>query len=152
MIICGFPGVGKSYIFQNKDSIELLNGLVIADSDSSTFSKDHFPQNYIDYILQREDEVDIQFVSTHLCIRRSLLEMNIDFVLVVPDQSLKQEYVDRYYARGSSQALIDLIDKKWHSYLHDEYKPKRTIYLGPGEFLLDRLPEIVLEKGNVPHQ
>jgi hypothetical protein len=39
-IVAGFPGIGKSWL-KNK------YGEKISDSDSSTFPKDEFPQNYI---------------------------------------------------------------------------------------------------------
>jgi hypothetical protein len=74
MIISAFPGTGKSYIFNNQDNIPLVKDLTIGDSDSSTFGKDEFPRNYFNYITERSETCDIQFVSTHLAIRKMMLE------------------------------------------------------------------------------
>ena len=56
LIISGFPGIGKTCFCKYYQSSILVKkvapyypsnrGLVISDSDSSTFNKDKFPINY----------------------------------------------------------------------------------------------------------
>lgn len=63
MIICGFPGIGKTFTVQNW----IYSNIKIYDSDSSNFSwidkNDHskghnpdFPANYIEYIKSIDNE------------------------------------------------------------------------------------------------
>lgn len=82
-IIAGFPGVGKSTLFNN--------GLNCTDSDSSKFPKDAFPRNYIEHIksLLEKKEHDYIFVSTHETVRHALLAARLNFMLVYPSISFE---------------------------------------------------------------
>ena len=106
-VISGFPGVGKSYLFNNTD-------LKVLDSDSSNFSwiKDSegrntkernpdFPQNYIDHIKKNIGKVDIILTSSHDVVRKALKESCIDYILVHPNIRAKEEYIERYTQRGN---------------------------------------------------
>lgn len=109
MVIAGFPGVGKT------TATKLLKekGIIVLDSDSSKFDKQHFPANYIEHIKTAlaEDKTDIIFVSTHAEVLSALQEANIEFAIVYPDLGLKQAYLEKYINRKSPQALIDKIDE-----------------------------------------
>ena len=48
-VISGFPGVGKTNAYE----ILKARGVKVLDSDSSTFDKTHFPENYLDHIETR---------------------------------------------------------------------------------------------------
>lgn len=114
-VICGFPGVGKSYVVRHQNDL----GLKILDSDSSTFDKKEFPQNYIEHIesVLSKGEVDIILVSSHKVVREALKENNIDFFLVYPDILCKDEYIERYQERGSPESFIDLLRKNWDNWI-----------------------------------
>ena len=50
-----FPGVGKTHFYnQNKENTR--------DSDSSTFDKSEFPQNYIDHIKELLEDESIEHI------------------------------------------------------------------------------------------
>jgi len=109
-----FPGVGKTHFYnQNKENTR--------DSDSSTFDKSEFPQNYIAHIkeLLEDETIEHILVSSHKVVRDALVEAGINFALIKPHHSLKQEYLRRYKERNSPQAFIDLLDKMWDEWLYE---------------------------------
>lgn len=141
-IISGFPGVGKSYLFdKNKD-------LSILDSDSSSFSwiekgvrHPEFPQNYIEHIKSNIGEADIILVSSHKTVRDALRDNNIKYILAYPAKRLKQEYIARFRARGNDDAFIKMIDTNWDNFI-DEIEQETfptLLRLWEGEYLGDIL-------------
>ncbi len=107
-----FPGVGKTHFYnQNKENTR--------DSDSSTFDKSEFPQNYIAHIkeLLEDETIEHILVSSHKVVREALGEAGINFVLIKPHHNLKQEYLRRYKERNSPQAFIDFLDRMWDEWL-----------------------------------
>lgn len=112
-VISAFPGTGKSYFYDNfKDKVE------IHDSDSSTFDKDNFPDNYLEHIkaLMNTDKKTI-LVSSHEEVRNALVENGIKFYLIYPDKSLKDEYMARYKERGSDDSFISMMDDKFDDFV-----------------------------------
>ena len=68
LLICGFPGVGKTYLWN-----ELR--LPVTDSDSSRFRKGNFPENYVNHIkgiLTNNPDNEIILISTHDIVRNEL--------------------------------------------------------------------------------
>jgi len=131
-VISGFPGIGKSTLFRDPD------GLVIKDSDSSTFDKSEFPNNYLDHIESciTDKNIDYVLVSSHKDVRDGMNGREIDFLLVYPDKNLKEEYLQRYRDRNSPQSFIDLLDNNWNDWIDQcnvESGPK--LILGKGEYL-----------------
>lgn len=127
-----FPGVGKTHFYnQNKENTR--------DSDSSTFDKSGFPQNYIDHIkeLLEDDSIEHILVSSHKVVRDALAAEEINFVLIKPHHNLKKEYLRRYQERNSPQAFIDLLDKMWDEWLTeiDEENGRYSKYTLSGETL-----------------
>jgi len=151
-IISGFPGVGKSYMFNNNSKLTIL------DSDSSNFSwvKDdkgnntsernpNFPSNYVQHIKENIGKVDIIMVSSHDIVRKSLQDANINYTIVYPDISLKDEYIQRYKDRGSNEGFVTMINKNWSNFIVETEKetfPKKIV-LCEGEFLADVINFII---------
>ncbi|MGC8362881.1 hypothetical protein ACSHUI_00200 [Bacillus subtilis] len=142
-VISGFPGVGKSYFtekFANSGT------KVILDSDSSKFSwlesfvrNPDFPNNYIEHIKANLQTADIIFVSSHRVVRDALRVAGIEYTLVYPHKSLKDEYKRRYEARGSDVTFIEMMDQNWDSFI-DEIESElfpRLVKLYEGETLAD---------------
>ncbi|GLI90450.1 hypothetical protein [Bacillus subtilis] len=142
-VISGFPGVGKSYFTK-----QLANrgDKIVLDSDSSEFSwlepgvrHPDFPTNYIEHIKANLQTADIIFVSSHKVVRDALRVAGVDYTLVYPHKSLKDEYKRRYEARGSDTKFIQMIDKNWDSFI-DEIESElfpRLVKLYEGETLAD---------------
>ena len=66
LVVSAFPGCGKSHLFRNKGDKKIL------DSDSSTFDKSQFPENYINHIKSNIGDVDMILVSSHKEVRDAL--------------------------------------------------------------------------------
>ena len=137
VIISGFPGVGKSHLVNQakKSGNELL------DSDSSTFDKKNFPENYIKHIKKNVNSGKSILVSSHKEVRDALIKEGMSFVLVYPDESQKEQYIERYKERGSPKEFIELLNKNFLAWtsecdkLDDPHVNK--IVLNPGEYLGD---------------
>ena len=114
IVISAFPGMGKTWYFENCQELHSSY-----DSDSSKFPKDDFPRNYIEYIKEKlkEDDRDIIFVSSHENVRQALIDEGIHFICIYPDINMKDEMIERYKKRGSSEAFIDNIDKNYENYI-----------------------------------
>ena len=112
-VICGFPGVGKSTLFKElKDS-----GEKVLDSDSSTFDKSEFPNNYITHIKNKTAEGYTVLGSSHDVVRNALISEKMPFTLVYPNKKLKDEYLKRYEDRGSPDSFIKLLDSNWDKWI-----------------------------------
>lgn len=122
-IICGFPGIGKSYFYNNNKDICL-------DSDSSKFSwtyncdderirNDKFPANYIKHIKENIGKVEFILVSSHQDVRDALLRECIHFYYVYPDSNRKDEFIQRYRDRGSPESFIQLVDSMWYDWFSE---------------------------------
>lgn len=134
VVISGFPGIGKSYIFNNKEDINILKNTKILDSDSSKFDKSKFPENYIQHIKSNLNNVNIILVSSHKEVRDALKKANIKFIVVYPDINSKEEYIQRYKDRNSPDAFINLLNNNWDNWINeieqDDELIKMPLYKG----------------------
>lgn len=132
LVICGFPGTGKS-TFAQKFNLE--------DSDSSRWPKENFPSNYVDYL---ETKDGIILCSTHEEVRQELKRRNIDYIIVLPDHSLKDTYIKRYQDRGSAQAFIDLVSEQWDNFQKSCYEDEAIkVVLEDNEYIENTFPFIM---------
>lgn len=145
IVISGFPGIGKSYLFENGKGLDIL------DSDSSSFSwiskgsrNPDFPNNYIDHIKNNIGKVDVILVSSHDVVRKALQENDIMYFLVYPDKSLKEEYIQKYINRGNNKEFIDMMTVNWDGFIDSIEKESYpfTYTLSSMENLASHLPEI----------
>lgn len=138
LIISGFPGIGKSALFNR-------GGLVCSDSDSSQFPKDDFPNNYIAHIREVAPKNDVTLVSSHFEVRDELEEQGINFVLVYPTQDQKDDYMLRYLQRGSPKPFLDLMYANWDKFLESCQRQQGCVHvvLQPGQYLSDVIDDII---------
>lgn len=124
-VVCGFPGIGKSFLFYNKISLipKSHQQTQIYDSDSSKFSwisegirHPDFPNNYVQYIKTLNG---IVFCSTHENVRQSLADNHINYIIVYPSIDCKDEYIQRYIKRSSPPAFIRLLDENYYQWVND---------------------------------
>jgi len=152
-VICGFPGIGKSY-FKNNTNKHVL------DSDSSLFSwsapnvrNPNFPKNYIEHIKNNVGKVEIILVSSHKIVRDALLANHISFTIVYPEKSLKQEYLKRFVNRKSPKEFVELLSNNWNNWINEiENIPEYTndtkcskVILSKGEYLDDYLAKVEVD-------
>jgi len=142
LVVSGFPGIGKSYIY---DKYKFNSDKIILDSDSSKFDKSKFPQNYINHIIENLDKVSIIMVNSHKVIRDALKEANIDFVLVYPDISLKEEYIRRYEERGNHENFIKLLNENWDNWINEIEKDEnlKIVKLIKKDYYLEDILNII---------
>lgn len=141
ILISAFPGTGKSYFNREHPKSTM-------DSDSSQFSKDNFPRNYIDYLSQNHNTL-IHFVSSHETVRKALAAAKMGYILVYPELTCKDEYLARYSDRGSPNTFIDLIDRQWDSFVTScigDTGAVASIVLSSGQYISD---VVSIETGEV---
>lgn len=139
LIISGFPGIGKTHLF-NSTNYNVL------DSDSSQFDKSHFPGNYIKHIQDNIDKQHIILVSSHKMVRDALNANNIRYTLVHPGRNLLHEYLSRYKARGSSEEFCKLIEQNWYNWIDEiiqDKSIKSRYVLSRGEYLSDVIEDLL---------
>lgn len=122
-IVCAFPGMGKSHFHARHKATTL-------DSDSSGFSwandaqgnkvrNPDFPRNYIEHIRLNMGKYEYIFVSSHKEVRDALLQAGIFFLLAYPDPSRKEEFLERYRARGNDEGFVGLVSNNWDAWLRE---------------------------------
>lgn len=147
-IILGFPGIGKTTLFNNEHKLKFL------DSDSTNFSWENkektvrhsnWPQNYIDHILEEQDEVDAIFVSSHDVVRDALTKAGINYFLVYPSLEMKDEYIQRYRNRGSNEKFVRLLEQNYEKWVQELMNQQGCthIVLQPGQYLSDVMNRIL---------
>lgn len=145
LVICGFPGIGKSCIAHDRMSIE--------DLDSSAFSwmwdkkepykrirNSEFPYNYGERIenLRKEVEFEYLLVSSHEAVRKELKRRGIRYLVVAPRRELKSEYLIRYVRRGSTMDFIENLNNKWDEFIDSiENDDAPVIWLERGQYISD---------------
>lgn len=83
MIYCGYQGCGKSTYCRNHADTTV-------DLDSSMFVKrEGWEENYVALAKQLSDLGKNVFISAHQVVIAYLLELNIDFELLIPEQNPK---------------------------------------------------------------
>jgi len=137
-LISGFPGIGKSWLTKHTK-------LKVSDSDSSLFSKEQFPDNYIKYLKILIGSRDIVLISTHKSVRDKLAEEKIPFILVYPTKDQKQDYIDRYAKRASSSEFIELLTTNFDDWIEELENQKgcHHVVLQKGKFLSDIIPTLL---------
>jgi len=126
IVVSAFPACGKSYMFNNYND----KPFTMLDSDSSQFSwvkyengintkerDSDFPNNYIKHIKDNMGKVDVIFVSSHDIVRKALNENKINFFMVYPDKSMKEEWIKRFRERGNDENFIAFISNNWDNFI-----------------------------------
>ena len=126
MIVCGFPGVGKTHCHR-------LYPDITADSDSSRYSwlahggrNPDFPANYIRRIKRLSLVRPFVFVSSHQEVRDALQQAGMKFTVVYPDKSSKRVFLERYVNRGSSPMFIQLMADNFDTWVDKLDNASRT--------------------------
>lgn len=100
------------------------------------FNKTEFPENYIQHIKQKINEnYSIIFVSSHKEVRDALVLNNLEFTLIYPNINLKQEYIQRYIQRGSSESFVKLLKNNWELWIQELQQNCKHIELKSNQFI-----------------
>lgn len=112
VIISAFPGCGKSTAFS-----KLKKKYKILDSDSSTFDKKDFPNNYINHIKENIGKIQIIFISSHESVRNELKKEGIYYTIYYPSKRRKEEFLDLYKQRGNDETFIKLLRDNFDNFI-----------------------------------
>ena len=124
MIISAFCGTGKTHLCKilREQAIEI---------ECWTYQgrKDIFPDNIIKDIKAKVGKVKYIFISSNPVVIDRLVKEGINIYIYYPEQGLKDEYINRYKNRGSSDDFVDMLDRNWDDWLkeiHERY-PNGTV-------------------------
>lgn len=108
MIICGFPGVGKSTLAKFSNWVDL---------ESTPFEKDWV--RYAKVAKHMNDNGYNVMVSTHSQLLEQFEQMEVRYTVVIPPIDDLKIYLNRYKRRGNDEFFITLLEKEWDNWLRD---------------------------------
>lgn len=123
MIICGFPGVGKTTMARASQWIDL---------ESTPFQKDF--ETYARVAKHMSDNGYNVMVSTHTELLYQFEKIGVPYTVVVPSLEEKIEYRKRYDARGNSWQFIEYVTENWDQWIGNIVNHKselRTVVVLP---------------------
>ena len=159
IIISAFPGCGKTYLYENQNNIifDIVGrekNLKFLDSDSSKYPKsEHWEKDYVDDLMNKIGSVDVIFISQHNKVLAELNRRKIRFYIVAPSNDVeKDKWFDRFKHRDNShikdlESWFDLLNKNFDNWISyealKENNPELIIRLNDGEYIADKLEEII---------
>lgn len=108
MIICGFPGTGKSMMARFSHWVDL---------ESTPFKKNWLL--YAEVAKHMSDSGYTVMVSTHAEMLNALEHIEARYTVVIPPITDKDTYMHRYDMRGNTDDFIRLLDENWHRWISD---------------------------------
>jgi len=108
MIICGFPGVGKTTMAKISNWVDL---------ESTPFKQNWLL--YAEVAKHMSDNGYTVMVSTHGEMLGALEEIKAKYTVIVPPLADKAIYRKRYIQRGNDQDFIDNIMNNWDVWLRE---------------------------------
>lgn len=106
MIICGFPGTGKSTMAKFSRWVDL---------ESTPFKKNWLL--YAEVAKHMSDNGYTVMVSTHEEMLNALEQIEAKYVVVIPPITDKDIYLHRYDMRGNAYDFIQLLDENWEKWI-----------------------------------
>lgn len=106
MIICGFPGVGKTTMAKFSNWVDL---------ESTPFEKNWLL--YANVAKHMSNNGYTVMVSTHKEMLSALEQLEANYTVVIPPLVDKEIYRQRYIQRRSSQDFIDNVMNNWDAWL-----------------------------------
>lgn len=107
MIVCGFPGTGKSMMAKFSQWVDL---------ESAPFKKNWLL--YAEVAKYMSDNGYTVMVSTHEEMLNALEQIEANYVVVIPPITDKATYLHRYDMRGNTYDFIRLLDENWEKWIN----------------------------------
>jgi len=108
MIICGFPGTGKSMMAKFSRWVDL---------ESTPFEKDW--ERYAKVAKHMSDNGYTVMVSTHRELLAMFEQMEVSYTVIIPPITDKEIYLNRYDMRGNSYDFIRQLDTNWQQWISE---------------------------------
>ena len=112
IIVSVFPGCGREYLKKN-----CREGVTVENVRVSSFDKDEFPENYVDYVLSVVDKNDIVLISSHPAVCEELNKREVDFNLFYPARSRRNEIIENFVISRKPMKYIQEVDNKWTEWI-----------------------------------
>lgn len=106
MIVCGFPGTGKSTMAKFSRWVDL---------ESTPFKKNWLL--YAEVAKHMSDSGYNVMISTHKEVLDALEQIEVSYTVVIPPVTDKSTYLMRYDMRGNSYEFIRLLDENWDRWI-----------------------------------
>lgn len=137
MIICGYAGIGKSYLAHNYQQV--------IDLESTPFEKDW--DRYAKCAIHYHKQGYLVLVSCHREIREKICDSRQgvsfdDRLTIVPNLEDKTEYLKRYLDRGNTDDFIKNQMDNWDKWLNEKENRligEKWVVMEKGETLYDCL-------------
>ncbi len=138
MIICGFPGIGKTFYRESnpaKCSVDLDSVLYHPEAEG-------WAKGYVENAVNLQGAGNTVLLSMHGDVRAELAKNKIPYALVYPDIALRDEYRDRYRMRGDTEDFVHTLLAYWAPWITscaDDYNAAKLVELRSGEYLSYKL-------------
>jgi len=137
MIICGYAGIGKSYLAKNFPNV--------IDLESTPFEKDW--ERYVKCAVHYHKQGYLVLVSCHKEMRTLLCDIDKGVyydqrITIVPDKDDQLAYIRRYLDRGNTAEFIKTQMDNWDKWLDEDTNRllgENWIVMQKGETLYDCL-------------
>lgn len=106
MIICGFPGTGKTMMAKFSQWVDL---------ESTPFKKNWLL--YAEVAKHMSDNGYTVMVSTHEEMLNALEQIEVPYTVIIPNPADLIIYVDRYKQRGNDEIFIRKVSENWESWI-----------------------------------
>lgn len=115
MIICGYAGIGKSYLAHNFPNV--------MDLESTPFEKDW--DRYLKCAKHYHEQGFLVLVSCHSEIRKRICDCDNKIaydnrITIVPNIEDKEYYRLKYTYRGNNKKFIDIQMNNWEQWLNEK--------------------------------
>lgn len=161
MIIAGFPCIGKTTMAKKYANVldlsstkfhylieDVLINETLKGMECNLKLNPDWPQNYLEEILKVQKKYDIVFILANDYILHKMNNLGIQYLIAVPEENLKQEYLDRARIRGNIESFVlgfDARYDKWRNMMMSQ--PVEKVYLKKGEYIEDTLIRLKLFGG-----
>lgn len=159
MIIAAYAGTGKStFAAQVENTVDLPimpYRWILPPTDKAPAELEgekgalyrlpdpRFPLNYLAEILKAEKSYEFVLIPTNAEVIRHLQEDYGRKVLICcPEDACREEYRERFVARGNSESFLELFIDGWDNFLNPIRENRQGVHIsmGPGEYLTDLYP------------
>lgn len=145
IVIACFPGVGAKELYDKLGPERVsLNKIepfyTTINENGSKIDNPNFAKDYVEHIQSLIGIDETILVSAHPVVLKELIDAKVGFVLVYPDRSLKDEYMERYKQAGEDEEFLGIMNDNWNRFIDDmEHAENVVTYrlAGPNLYLED---------------
>lgn len=160
-IICGFAGIGKTYVSSKYNRIIDLESSDFKwqylEFETQNIDKEkrkgiiekvknpNWPLNYVNEIITKQKEYDFVLISLDLEVRNLLKEKGYSYIVCFPSKEQKNDFLNRYKKRGNNEKFIENISLNYEKWIDDLMLEENKIILKSGQYLEDVLKEEIIK-------